>query len=516
MEENKVLKINTVLDTKEAESGLGQFVNIVKKITELTNAIVTDAATKMKFFAEIGTVAQRAAKGQQALAKATQAAGKAAKGTLASFDQLNVLQQKSAVAGGGGGSGGGSKPKPKPDTPTGEELLVVQVLTAALEELDKLLERLQPAATWLWENFLQPLGQWSGEVVVAALGGIAGVLETVSGWIEDNKEKLLGLWETVEPLLTVISETVTGLFDGIRTFFDVWCVAFTETLTGMLDFWLGLLTDDWEQAWGGIVATFDAYKELLLTGLGLLWEGLKNGFKSAFEAVKIIWAPIGAWFMAQVMTPLQTNFGWLWEGIATAGDICLQALKAIWEPLAAWFGENIATPVGAVIGQMWDDIWSSFVLGFTTVLGASKDFINLQMELFESGANVMVGMLNKIIDALNTIQIDIPSWVPKYGGNSFGVNIPHAPTVTMPRLATGAVIPPNAQFAAILGDQRNGRNLEAPEGLIREIVREESGGNREIIIRFEGNMAQFVRLLKPELAEETQRQGARLIPGGVG
>jgi hypothetical protein len=29
----------------------------------------------------------------------------------------------------------------------------------------------------------------------------------------------------------------------------------------------------------------------------------------------------------------------------------------------------------------------------------------------------------------------------------------------------------------VLGDQQNGRNLEAPESLIRQIVREESGGS---------------------------------------
>lgn len=46
----------------------------------------------------------------------------------------------------------------------------------------------------------------------------------------------------------------------------------------------------------------------------------------------------------------------------------------------------------------------------------------------------------------------------------------------IPYLATGAVIPPNAPFAAVLGDQRNGQNLEAPESLIRKIFREESGG----------------------------------------
>lgn len=48
--------------------------------------------------------------------------------------------------------------------------------------------------------------------------------------------------------------------------------------------------------------------------------------------------------------------------------------------------------------------------------------------------------------------------------------------IAIPQLAAGAVIPPNREFMAVLGDQKSGRNLEAPESLIRQIVREESGG----------------------------------------
>ena len=42
----------------------------------------------------------------------------------------------------------------------------------------------------------------------------------------------------------------------------------------------------------------------------------------------------------------------------------------------------------------------------------------------------------------------------------------------LPRLANGAVIPPNRQFAAILGDQRSGVNIEAPLATIKQAVTE--------------------------------------------
>lgn len=50
-------------------------------------------------------------------------------------------------------------------------------------------------------------------------------------------------------------------------------------------------------------------------------------------------------------------------------------------------------------------------------------------------------------------------------------------SLQLPYLASGAVIPPNKEFLAVLGDQKQGNNIEAPESLIRRIVREETSGN---------------------------------------
>lgn len=59
--------------------------------------------------------------------------------------------------------------------------------------------------------------------------------------------------------------------------------------------------------------------------------------------------------------------------------------------------------------------------------------------------------------------------------------------VEIPALAKGAVIPPNAPYMAIVGDQRNGTNIEAPLETIKQAVSEtlaENGGSgsRQIVI----------------------------------
>ena len=84
-----------------------------------------------------------------------------------------------------------------------------------------------------------------------------------------------------------------------------------------------------------------------------------------------------------------------------------------------------------------------------------------------------------INDALEGMRTAVNSVTISSSGK---ISYAKMPPVKIPRLATGAVIPPNAQFAAILGDQTHGRNLEAPESLIRQIVREESGGNMDELL----------------------------------
>ena len=44
-------------------------------------------------------------------------------------------------------------------------------------------------------------------------------------------------------------------------------------------------------------------------------------------------------------------------------------------------------------------------------------------------------MINNVIAGLNGLKVDIPSWVPKYGGKTFGINIPK-----IPKLAEGGIV----------------------------------------------------------------------------
>ena len=165
----------------------------------------------------------------------------------------------------------------------------------------------------------------------------------------------------------------------------------------------------------------------------------------------------------------------------------------------------------------WDKLTTgatAFWEGFKLL---AKTAVNLVVGMINFMIRGVVTGINTIIGAINGIKFTVPSWIPVIGGKGVGFNIPTITAPQIPLLATGAVIPPNAAFAAVLGDQRTGRNIEAPEALIRQIIKEEIGnqGNREIKINFAGSLGALIRELKPYIDKENTRIGASLISGAT-
>ncbi len=120
--------------------------------------------------------------------------------------------------------------------------------------------------------------------------------------------------------------------------------------------------------------------------------------------------------------------------------------------------------------------------------GAIKGIVNGILGFVESLANGVVNAINTVIRALNRLSFDIPSWVPLIGGNHFGFNIPELSRVSIPRLATGTVVPPNREFMAVLGDNKREPEVVSPLSTMKQAVLEaiaEAGGigEKEITIK---------------------------------
>lgn len=221
----------------------------------------------------------------------------------------------------------------------------------------------------------------------------------------------------------------------------------------------------------------------LAATVALKWNAIKEKIVKVFNAV-IDWIKTYGLLVLGILLCL-TGAGiplgialiikWAKDGAEKGvplAEAIVEKVKEVWEKVKEFWKEHIAPVFTA---EWWKNL--------------GKKVMNGLVAGFEAGINGIIGMFEKMINwivgGLNKISFDVPSWVPGIGGKTFGFNIPEVEfgRVSIPRLAQGAVIPPNREFLAVLGDQRSGNNIEAPESLIRKIVREETGNNG-----FKGNV----------------------------
>ena len=145
--------------------------------------------------------------------------------------------------------------------------------------------------------------------------------------------------------------------------------------------------------------------------------------------------------------------------IAFNWDSIISSIKDAWEKIKSFWNKHIAK-------WFTKDQWLKLAKNIGNgILSGIEGAINGVISMFES-------MINWVVGGLNKISFDVPDWVPGIGGKKFGFNIPKVTfnRVSIPRLARGAVIPPNKEFLAVLGDQRHGTNIEAPLSTIQEAV----------------------------------------------
>ena len=76
---------------------------------------------------------------------------------------------------------------------------------------------------------------------------------------------------------------------------------------------------------------------------------------------------------------------------------------------------------------------------FNGIWNGIKGIINNIIGGIEKMANSVIDGINAMIASMNTLSWDIPDWVPKIGGNKFGLNIPTLSSVSIPRLANGGI-----------------------------------------------------------------------------
>ena len=167
------------------------------------------------------------------------------------------------------------------------------------------------------------------------------------------------------------------------------------------------------------------------------------------------------------LSNLATKIVTIWNNIKSSAH---QKWTAIW------------STVGGLVGKIKDGIVEKFTSAKDKVIDVFESIKNKVKEIFNKVIGIVNGAIGTVNGAISGIEsaFSFGPWkVPTPFGSKtigFSASFPRVPTI--PYLAKGAVIPPRSEFLAVLGDQKQGNNIETPEALLRKIVREETGGQQ--------------------------------------
>jgi phage-related protein len=488
-------------------------VNVLTRIISVVAQIVS------LLFGKTAIGSKQAAKNLDKETKALEGVGSAADdaaGSLAGFDEINTIQTENS--GGGGGASTDIAPDFDFDTSMSEKQLenllnLIELIGAALAAwkissalglgmkgflgiLVAVYSAIQYAKglfdAWVngvsWGNFMQMVAGAVGVAAGLALAfgpvaaGISLVVTGIGMLITGFHDAMKNGWNLQNTLLSIAGILATGIGIGLITGSFIpaliagiagLLLALTvatghgeellqgvrDVMQGFLDFFTGIFTGDIDKAADGIRKIVEGLKEIVLSVVA----GIKDGFLSFLN-----------WLDQKTNGKFKGIIDFvagLWSDMY---DSISNTLGNIMDAVKTVFG-GVVDFIAGVFTADWDRAWQGVKSIFTGLW-------NGIVSALEGAVNLIITGVNFLIRQLNKVSFSIPDWVPAVGGKRFGFNIQQISPISIPRLAQGAVIPPNREFMAVLGDQSSGNNLEAPESLIRKIVREESGGaNTELL-----------------------------------
>lgn len=442
-------------------------------VLRVLTAIVSVAARVLS--ALFGTSASQSAKNAKNLNEEAEAIGgvgaaaKEAKKELAGFDEINTLGSPDTSSGGGGGGSGATADFS--DFNTAEYMAKIDELTVYLSGA-----LLALGAILAFSGTNIPLGL---ALMVAGAIGLTAVVKENWGAMSGELEGAVG---TVMLLLGGVALVLGAIlaFSGVNIPLGIALMAVgAASMAGAAALnWTAVVT-----ALQGPVGLVVAIASAAMLALGLIL---------AFSGANI---PLGVALIGAGAVGLVTVAAMNWNAIQ-------EKLQTVWAGIKQWFNTHVKPKLTL---EYWKE-------KFTTIADALEQKI-------KDGVNAAIALFNKFINWVNE------KMVLKWSDFSVGgvkiveagsfqlLNIPN-----IPMLAQGAVLPANKPFLAMVGDQKNGTNVEAPLETIKQALAEVMamrGGDGDIVIRFEGDLAQLARVLKPVIDRENKRVGPSLAGGNV-
>lgn len=368
-----------------------------------------------------------------------------------------------------------------------------------------ILEAIGNVLEWIYKNIVLPMLKWLIE------SGIPTVINLVSD--------LLGFFADHQDIVEAFAAALIGAFAAVKIGEAVTSImGFVSTLGGGISGLIALLTGS-----GGIMGGLSALATaigpggLVVIAIGAViaagvllyknWDKIKEVagivasavvgfFKNMGEGVGYLIKDLKE-TVSGIWNAISTLTSTVWKNVSTfvvtktreMAEAAIRKISDMKEKIASLWStvkenaSNIWSNISSLISTKVSSIRDAIVSKFTDAKNRVVSVFSGIRDTIRNILNKVIGIVNRAIGTVNSAIGGIESafsfgpWeVPTPFGKKtigFSATFPRVPTI--PYLAKGAVIPPRSEFLAVLGDQKQGNNIETPEALLRKIVREESG-----------------------------------------
>ncbi len=260
------------------------------------------------------------------------------------------------------------------------------------EKLTELMPQIEALATKFGDFLVVSIDKASGAILfliahsdtliptIATLGGIIGAFQTV--------------------------KMITGIYHLVKAF-GILQIAHAKEKADTI-YLMALYTKDAVAKGASTAATI---AQTVATGAWNVAAGIGTAVTTAFgAAMAFLTSPIGLVILAigaliGIGVLLYKN----WDTVKMYAAQLGTFLSGVWSNMSIAVSNFIA------------GIKNTFLMGFSTLVGIVKAPIN-----------AVISLINGAIGGINSISVDVPDWVPLFGGKHFGVSIP-----TLPMLAKG-------------------------------------------------------------------------------
>ena len=346
-----------------------------------------------------------------------------------------------------------------------------------------LIKIISSAITGLIALFTGPAGLMGGiSAIVAALGGpvvlaigaaIAAGILLYKNW-DAIKEKCTQLKNWVVEKVTGLRDSATGAFNTLRE----------KTVESMK-----ILASGIKEKWESAKDSFSQFSDWLGSKFSSAWTSVFNGLKSTAGGLKDKLKNVyngGKDHFNQFSNWLDSKFSPTWtsafKGLKSTAGALKDKLKDVFSNGKGYFN-GILDFINDKFLSKWKKAWKAIKDTFTKVFSALGSLAKKPINAIINAFNSVIKTINSLITKINSIKftIDIPDWIPGFGGNSWGFNGFSIPKMSyVPKLAQGAYVRPNTPQLAMIGDNMHQGEFVAPEGKLKEMAKQavrEAGGS---------------------------------------